>query len=125
MTPTARISSRSEGVKKSWQTAHELHKHSKNPRSKPGMARSFLAKYPQHSSPASHTVQQAYDEYIKTRRKRRRRRREAAAAAPKPIRATQATMVKQLYDVKVFLEQHRISIPAMKKILDVLQQLSK
>lgn len=115
------------GVKKSWREAHELHKHSKHPRSKPGMARSFLAQYTSNGAAlSSNTVQQAYNEYIRSRRKRRRR--SVAAKAPTQLfqrRATDNADLKQLYRVKRFLDYHKMSIDTMSQILGVLKQLSE
>lgn len=109
------------GVKKSWREAHELHKHSKHPRSKPAMARSFLAQYTGNGAAlSSNAVQQAYNEYIRSRRKRRRRR-----VAAKATTASDNADLKQLYRVKRFLDYHRMSIDTMTQILGVLKQLSE
>lgn len=124
---TAADSSMIVGIKKSWQAARELHKYSKNPRSGPEAARGFLARHPQRHGPAHPTVQRAYDTYLLTHRKRRRRRRAAASlkiAIPATDNQQQMSDVRNLFKVKMFLDQHQMSIPIMRKMLDVLQQLS-
>lgn len=124
---TAQESARIAGIKKSWQAAHDLHKHSKNPRSGPEAARGFLTRHPQRHGPAHPAVQAQYDEYLLTHRKRRRRRRAATSlkiTIPATDNQQQMSDVRNLFKVKMFLDQHQMSIPIMRKMLDVLQQLS-
>lgn len=106
--------SKSEGVRKSWQSAHKLHKNCQHPGSSPMIARSFLART---QAPVGQSISPevltAYHTFIKSIRAKRTRRRKSHPD----------NSVEALFKVKQFMDQNNMTIPAMREILAALQQL--